>query len=451
MTSLIDTRLDDFGRMSDIDATGLFGAAFPSELVHLQNASPTVETTTATPIGRLGKNENETPSTVLYGENFAEVNRTVVSMLAVKWLLADDYSTFTAGQKEDGKLTENSFCRLRDFYINRLPTEEDLHTLLIAMVVDDIGKDPNLAKQLEQHTGESAGADHSQLVFKAAQMGLIPALEIVPATLKDDILGCLQIGSSLNISQVVQGECPPASLTILQHLPGQGRGFTLRAMVTFLDVAGAGGHADTRSCIVMTEPVFQGYIVAMEALDDFANGRISSPRACYDRILESRGRDLQQQNFILPSLTDEVRALLRLLCMGRVTTREQAEPFKQAFSLLSPSIKANLVNGLNVDGTDDGPAIIPYYAPGLLISALKTTADKPDEAVIPVLGAFMRFLARVFDGSKPQPGASGGIVEHDLSFVQDIIKSRGFRDNPQLLDEVVLPWKDPKQHKRSDQ
>src|SRR5881227_371402 len=101
MASLLNIGLDVFGRMSDIDATGLFGAAFPSELSHLKNASPTVETTTATPKGRLGESENETPSTVLYGENFAEVNRTLVSMLAVKWLLADDYSTFTAGQKDD--------------------------------------------------------------------------------------------------------------------------------------------------------------------------------------------------------------------------------------------------------------------------------------------------------------------------------------------------------------
>jgi hypothetical protein len=449
MASLLDIGLDDFGRMSDIDATGLFGAAFPSELSHLKNASPTVETTTATPKGRLGEGENETPSTVLYGENFAEVNRTLVSMLAVKWLLADDYSTFTAGQKDDIKLTQSSFRHLRDFYIHRLPTADDLHTLLIAMVVDDIGKDSHLAEEMKQQTSDSAGADHSQLVFKAAQMSLVPALKMVPTSLQNDILCCLQIGATLNISQVVQGECPPASLSILQYL-GQGRGFSLRAMVTFLDVAGAGGHADTRGCIVMTEPVFQGYIVAMEALDDFANGRILSPRACYDRILETRAKDLQRQGFSLPSLADEARALLRLLCMGRVTTKEQAEQFKQAFSQLSPSIKQDLVSGLNVDGTDDGVAIVPYYAPGLLISALKNTADKTDHTMIPVLFAFMRFLARVFDGSKPQPGAPGTVIEHDLSFVQETIKSSGFRNNPELLDEVVLPWKDPEQHKGSN-
>jgi hypothetical protein len=447
MVSLMDVELGDFGRMSDMDATALFGVAFPSELSHLQNASPTVETTSATPIGRLGDGQNETPSKLLYGKDFAEVNRTLVSMLAVKWLLADDYLTFTAGQKEESKLTETSFRQLREFYINRLPTADDLQTLLIAMMVDDIGKDPHLGVEIEEQTGESAGTDHSQLVFKAAQLGFVPALNMVSDELQNDILCCLRIGSSLNISQVVQGECPPASLRILQHLPDQGRGFNLRAMVTFLDVAGAGGHADTRGCIVMTEPVFQGYIVAMEALDEFAKGQIPSSRACYDRILENRVEVLQRQGFDLPPRADEVHALLRLLCMGRVTTRGQAEQFKQAFSQLSPPIKQDLINGLNVDGTDDGVAIIPYYAPGILISALKNTTDKTDEAIIPVLSAFMRLLARVFDGSRPQPGAPGSIVEHDLSFVQETIKSSGFRDNPEILDDVVFPWKVSEQQK----
>ncbi|KAJ5747157.1 uncharacterized protein N7511_008853 [Penicillium nucicola] len=448
MDSLNNMGLSDFAQMSDLDATALFGVAFQPELSRLQNASPTVETTSQTPIGRLGPGADETPSTVLYGENFAEVNRTLVSMLAVKWLLADDYLVFAAGQKEAIKLSEKSFRQLRDFYIQRLPTKDSLHMLLIAMVVDDIGKDPNLAKEVEQKTGESAGEDHSQLVFQAAsaRMDLIPALSMVSAPLQSDILCCLQIGSSLNIAQVVQGECPPASLDILKHLPSEGRGFTLRALVTFLDVAGAGGHADTRGCIVMTEPVFQGYIKAMEALDEFANGQTPSAHACYERILQSRGSNLQKQGFTLPSLADEEWALLRLLCMGRVTTKDQAEQFKQALNQLSPSTKADLVNGLNVNGIDDGVAIIPYYAPGLLISALKNAADQTDDTVIPLLRAFMRFLAKVFDGSRPQPGATGGIVEHDLSFVQSVIKSDEFQRTPELLDEVVLPWLDPQRH-----
>ena len=439
MDSLVPIGINEFVQMSDIDAVRLFGIVFANELLHLKKACATVESTTATALGRLGENENETPSMVLYNEDFPEVNRTLVSMLAIKWVLGNDYPSFTATQKAN-KLSEKSFHQLRDFYTHLVRTKDDLHALLIAMAIDDIGKDPSLSEEMAQQGVNATYADHSDLVYKAAQANLIQSLKIVPASSQHDILSCLHIGSKLNISQVVQGECPPASLEILSTLQGKGQGVNLRAMVTFLDVAGAGGHADTRSCIVMSEPVFQAYMSALEAFDEFSNGSIPSPRACYDHILESRAKKLQQVGFIFPSSADEARALSRLLCMGRVTTNEQANQFKKALDQLPPSAKKDLVNGLNVDGIDDGVAIIPYYAPGLIADALKGT-DKAETTVIPVLSAFFRFLARVFDGSEPKPGAAGGMIEHDLSFVQGTIKSNSFLDDPTTLDNVSLPWK----------
>ena len=100
------------------------------------------------------------------------------------------------------------------------------------------------------------------------------------------------------------------------------------------------------------------------------------------------------------------------------------------------------MNGLNLDGIDDGVGMVPYYAPGLLADALKNTVDKTDASVVALLSSFMRFLSRVFGGSKPQPGTLGSMIEHDLSFVQDTIESSEFRDNPELLDEVALSWKE---------
>jgi hypothetical protein len=376
---------------------------------------------------------------VLYNEDFPEVNRTLVSMLAIKWILGNDYLSFTATQNAD-KLSEKSFHQLRDFYTRLVRTKDDLHALLIAMAIDDIGKDSNLSEEMAQQGVKATYADHSDLVYKAAQANVIQSLKIVPASSQHDILTCLHIGSKLNISQVVQGECPPASLEILSTLQGKGQGIKLRAMVTFLDVAGAGGHADTRSCVVMSEPVFQAYMSALEAFDKFSNGSIPSPRACYDHILEYRAKNLQQLGFNFPSSADEARALSRLLCMGRVTTNEQANQYKKALDQLPYSAKKGLVNGLNVDGIDDGVAIIPYYAPGLIADALKSTG-KADTTVIPVLSAFFRFLARVFEGSEPKPGVAGGMIEHDLSFIQGTIKSHSFQDNPTTLDNVSLPWK----------
>lgn len=439
MDSLTPIGIDEFVQISDIEAVRLFGTVFANEFSHLKNAAVTVESTTATALGRLGEKANKTPSTILFKEDYPEVNRTLVSMLAVKWVLGNDYTAFTATQKHN-RLSESSFQQLRGFYTRLVCTKDDLHALLIAMAIDDIGKDPALSEEMGKLGLDTAYKDHSDLVYKAAQAGLIPSLKTVPSKSQQDILSCLFIGSKLNISQVVQGECPPASLEVLSTVQGQGHGVNLRTMVTFLDVAGAGGHADTRSCVVMGEPVFQAYMSALDAFDQFSTGRITSPRVCYDHILETRAASLKQQGFNFPSSADEARALARLLCMGRVTTKEQANQFKEAFHWLPPPAKKNLVNGLNVDGIDDGVAVVPYYAPGLIADALKKTFDM-DEAVVPMLAAFFRFLARVFDGSEPKTGAAGGMIEHDLSFVQETMKSRSFQDYPEILDDVSLPWK----------
>lgn len=60
--------LAEFSRMSDLEAIHLFGKVFPSELSHLKNACPTVESTGGMmSLGCLGTDGNLTPSTVLFG------------------------------------------------------------------------------------------------------------------------------------------------------------------------------------------------------------------------------------------------------------------------------------------------------------------------------------------------------------------------------------------------
>lgn len=100
-----------------------------------------------------------------------------------------------------------------------------------------------------------------------------------------------------------------------------------------------------------------------------------------------------------------------------------------------------LVDGLVVDGIDGGVAIIPYYAPGLLARALRNTVDQSQESITRALTAFMRFLSLVLADAKPQPGIPGTVAARDLSFVQDLIKGRSFRERPEILETVVLPWK----------
>lgn len=418
--------------ISDTELLHLFADAFRSEFSRLKDAIPTVESGTTT--------SQDTPSRVIYDKNFDEVNRTLTSMLAVKWLLADDYETFTSGQSDDRKLTMRSFQSLRDILLPHNQSPDGIYALLVALSIDDIGKDPNLVKELDD-TPISAIEDHSDAVFCAVQGGLVPVVKTVSPNYQAAILKNLEIGSKLNISQVVQAETTPASLTMLPSYHNQNQGFNIRVLVTLLDVAGAAGHRNPRGCVVMTERVFQSYMSTIRALDDFRTGVIPTQRACYNKILSSRAKVLHQEGF--NSLSTEIReerALLRLLCMGRVEGKELTRQFKQAFEHLPVDAKRNLVNRLNVDGINDGIAVVPYYAPGLISEALKASPVQTGPAASPVLLAFMQFLTAVLDAPKPQEGTKGSLLERDLSFALDTIKSPQFKENPKVLGELEFPW-----------
>ncbi|GFF32036.1 hypothetical protein IFM58399_03082 [Aspergillus lentulus] len=421
---------EKFPTLSDTEAIYLFASSFPTELSHLRNASATVESGTSTPLGCL---DGKTPSALIYGAEFAEVNRTLISMLALKWILADDYKSFIRGQSE-GKLTPETFKHMRGLITRDLHNPDDIYALLVAIVIDDIGKDSTLA------TGHEAEAEvnHSEIVYYAARADRIPALAGVPHRAREAIMQSLQIGSKLNLSQLVQGECVPASLSVLRSIGESECGYDMRAMVTLLDVAGAGAHRDARGCAMMTESVCRAYLRTIEVVGEFIRGDIPTERACYDRILMDRAELLHEKGFVLLSVENaEERTLLRLLCMGRGDSLDSAEIFQAAFQLLPESNRRRLVDGLSVDGIGDGVAIVPYYAPGLLAEVMRGVHNKEHSCIVAALCAFLRFLARVFDS--PRPGADG-IQERDLSFVQDVIKSDRFCDKPSILDNVKLPW-----------
>ncbi|RHZ54421.1 hypothetical protein CDV55_100730 [Aspergillus turcosus] len=436
MTMLRDViAREKFPTLSDTEAIHLFASSFPTELSHLRNASATVESAASTPPGCL---DGRTPSALIYGAEFVEVNRTLISMLALKWILANDYESFIRGQS-GGRLAPETFGRLREMIARNLYDPDDIYALLVAIVIDDIGKDSTLATAGEAEA--EAEVNHSEVVYHAAQADRIPALAGVPQRGREAILQSLQIGSQLNLSQLVQGECAPASLSVLRSIGEAECGYTMRAMVTLLDVAGAAAHRDARGCAMMTESVCRAYLRAIEVVGEFIRGNIPTERACYDRILMDRAELLHGKRFALLSVENaDERTLLRLLCMGRVDSLESADIFWWAFRLLPESARRQLVDGLSVDGVGDGVAIVPYYAPGLLAEVMRSVQNKERVCIIAALSAFLRFLARVFDSPQPRTDAKGGIQERDLSFVQDVIKSERFGDDPSIFDDVELPW-----------
>ena len=431
-------REDKFFGLSDIEAIHVFGDAFNPELQRLKNASEKVES-------NIQKGHNvpdnllESPSIELYGENYVEINRTLISMLALKWLMNNNYESFTCQQISLTKLRPESFSRLRSLFREGLQSADDIYALLVATMVNDVGKDPDLFKEVVDKVGESAiGKNHDMVAYIAAEAQLIPLIGEFASSTKEDIMLGLQFGSGLNAAQLAQAENVPANLKGALVMKGHGQAFALKYMELLLDVAGADGHMNTRCAKALSEPTFQALMTSRQVLQSIVSGSCDL-RTGYDQVLAQRGKMLEAKGFTRLSVSiDSERALLRLLTMSRTASLEQAELIDDAFRSLSEKTKKALVAGLSVDGYNDGVAILPYYIPALFAETISCTSGS-QVIQIAALASLMRLLTRVYHDTKPNHGCAGEVVECDMSFAFSTIKSEAFKADPGILDGVFIP------------
>lgn len=427
-----------FFALTDLDAVNLFGATFAPELSSLKNAAPTVESSPIKTTGEFGP----FPSQLLFQKDYAEVNRTLVGMLALKWLVSGDYEAFTGQQAPAAQLHQDSFRQLRQLFMGGLDTEEDVYALFVATVVNDLGKDPQLSARVADLLKDySSKANHDLVVYIAAKHDMLPLINEAKDTPSyEKLMQGLLFGSEVNIAQLAQAESAPGTLKHVKNImAGLDHAFTLKFMELILDVAGADGHHDARSAKPMIEPVFQGYMVARQALIDIIQDKCSV-REGYDQVLTHRANLLKKEGYMAISVqVPSERALLRLLTMSRTTSKKQALWIDQAFRCLTQYERSAIVDGLNVDGTDDGVAIVPYYMPALFSETFKTTRNSPTTIRIAVLSSLMRFLRRILAGTRPVPGAKGEVIECSVAFAQDVVKSKAFREDPTVLDRLDIP------------
>ena len=436
--------IQDFRNLTDEEAIEKFHGQFEGELERLKNATSTIETNDKPTIGT--GPDGLTPSKRIYGEDYPEVNRTCVSMLALKWLLKRDYHSFTAHQPPSVKLSEGSFDMLYSLLFEGTSRDDlqGLTALLVAVVVGDIGKDESLEKDVlaeKQKRGEPIEElNHDEVVYQAARLDMLDSLKLLRDDYRQDVVFGLKVGSDMNVPQLAQAENVPGSLIKYNYLKGRERAFVLKYLEIILDVSGAGGHVDSRSAIRMIEPVFQAYASCRSAIENIISGR-KSLRQGYDQVLQQRGKLLDSKG--VKSLHANVpaeRALLRLMCLGRVDNRSNAELMISAFDGMRPTTRQHLIDGMSVDGIDDGEAIVLYYMPGLFAETFKITRESASTRKIEALRSLMRFMARVYNGSRPQPGMPGSIVVRNVGFVAKTIATEAFNSDPSILDKVELPW-----------
>lgn len=441
---------------------------FKTETDRLKHADAIERNTPPT----LNGNLPQTPSQILYsGEDYDEVNRTYVGILALRWTWNNDYERFTQGQSESQRLTFKSFQWLRQYFQCILKTDMDILSIVLAMVVNDLGKDPALVDDYYELFEKSLhGKNHDTILLEAAKANMIPSLRYLDQEHREDVMLGLELGSELNAGQLAQAENVPVNLEGLLSMQGNERAFNLKFIEQILDVAGAAGHVYADGIKNLIEPVFQAFKTVHEVSLCIIRKECSL-REGYDQVLSKRAALLHRDGFKHLSVKDpHERALLRLLTMGRAATLEDANLLRDGFEEVKEPYKAMLVGGLNVDAIeDDETAVIPYYMPAMIAETIRATRGSGME--VSALAALMRYLARVLTYDDPdaeirsplsavQEHAAtwplhempklqlhipfprpreGRVLERNMSRAKETISSPQFKENPGILDTLPPP------------
>jgi hypothetical protein len=367
----------------------------------------------------------------LYKKDYDEVNRTLVGFLALRRIHTDQYEAFIISQPVEAQLTRASFDWIRHFYEQTTTDADVLYTLITSIIINDLGKDPQLASDCCAQTGvDISSLNHDAVLLEACKAGLVPSLAQLSNQGKTDICRAIELGATFNFGQLAQAENAPACLTGLLRMKGHDRSFQLRFMEQLLDIAGAAGHMDWMCAKKLIQPIFESYRNVFDACQGVIAGTLTV-RSGYDLVLIRRAELLRDLDVRVYHVEDrlEDRALVRLLCMGNVTTRDKAFLYEDAWHALEDPIRDALVKSLNLDGGRGNPAVQPTYMPALF-SRIKDVNS---------LVCTMHYLARVM-GATDVGDPSAVVIERSVyTVLKQVIESKEFQKDPSILKRVDVP------------
>lgn len=356
--------------------------------------------------------EGKTLSERAFGARHIELDRTLVGILVLKWILNGDYEAFTACQKT-GKLSQGSFDELREYAQRILPNDEAVDAMIACMVINDLGKIKAIVARLQADTGV-VEVDHDRVLLTALTQnpGISPSFNRLSEHFRSLILRGLE--ARWNGGQGIQAEDLDASWQGIATLDQDALDFYLLHLVC--DVAGAAGQFVQNGSVVMAEDTWTGFKLIIKALDTLkSGGNVIDARSSY---LDMRGELLG-----LDAEDPEGRALTVIGCMLRKFDMESADQICRVFDQLEAGTQAILVREMNQNGIDNLGTLL-YYSPALLANAIKTHTDPQkaggtfEEALTMGLNTMARIYHQVFRACRKREDR--GVVTVMVSAVADV-------------------------------
>ncbi|PWY76098.1 hypothetical protein BO94DRAFT_605374 [Aspergillus sclerotioniger CBS 115572] len=385
-----------------------------------------------------------TPSKFLFDEDYPDVNRTLTNILAVKWVLANDYAAFTQSHQEPVKLSRDTFDKLRTMTLDILKTPDHTIALIVSLILGDMGKDNKLIADLMQ--AELGGTIEDWSAFRELAKkykAMTHDKSFIWRSPMAYVLAGMKLDADLNIPQLIQGESVALCLKSLFMLSGKPQAYALKYLETLFDVASASGHIDARGSISMTEPVCQSFLIAYPILQRIVEKGRSTGVDClsdaYNAVLRHRSQILtdlgSEKRFRMEQPSD--RAFLHLCAMGRVTSTTRAAIFLQAFNNLPESTRRHLIAALNVDGLGSQVPAVLSYIPALFAEVLRFAPGEPLKQV-KAINSLMAFMSRMYQGNSAEDIPEGRYQQLDLRVVLILVQSKPDTDPSVMLDDARL-------------
>lgn len=344
----------------------------------------------------------------LFGKKFIEFDRTIMTLHCLKLILdgSDEaYQQFTQAQPENTKLTRESFealhrqgLTLQKSRFQGMSELEMAQAMEAALVLGDIGKSEK-AREVFKAYGAKA-PDHDDFHEEVIQIlqkhpELCPTFNLLPQASKQLLTQTANLAHYGHITHIEGG---PGMFSKLSR-SGIASNFPIFLSFDFFvhtcDVAGALGHVNNQSSLVYTEPSHLAMQGVLESCRVLATPNKTEMDA-YNAYLAIRA------NWLGLNVQDRTdRALTRMGAMLRLFTPEEGAILKKAVLKLSPSMRSQIVEQLDIG---DGKELdrTPTYMPAVLVnlannSQLGTSKEERlSQAVI--LG--LPFIARVLASHK---------------------------------------------------
>lgn len=289
-------------------------------------------------------------------------DQTVCAMLAVFWLVRDQYHSFVRGQQdkdEDQVLSRQSWAWVQDWMKNevKLVSEEAIDAILTFMAIHALGKISEFRKELAPSFDNQAH-DPALASILESQPEVVPSYQRLPDRYKRLIKDSLSVDFKFN--QFVQAENVAANLVLVKEKmrPHGDDGIAFFCFRIFVQMCGKLGAKSMQGSLFMTEQQLERFRPGLDALQQLRTREAST---AYNAFLLLQGAKALSR-FASP----EHKALSRLLCLGSASDIQAGNEICEAFDQLKPSERAKLIRMLTADGVEQKPGYVLCGAPELL-------------------------------------------------------------------------------------